>query len=178
MQEVALGIVVKEASVLLVEKKNPKGSSMWRFPGGKVETGESIESAVVREVEEETGIRCLPMAEIATRTWHSKDMKLRFFICEYISGTAKINEPEIFDNVRWVTPDLAEELIGKSAKIQIRNFLNWLVEGEKILKENGEAISLVFRYIKDFQHIDTLNPLPHAIHQLERDESGIDFYES
>lgn len=168
MQEVVIGIVVKDAKVLLIEKKNPRGSPIWRFPGGKVEDRESIEEALVREVKEETGINCLPLAEIATRSWQSKSIKLRFFLCEYISGVSKVNEPEIFNNVKWVSPKLAEKLIGKNAKVQIKKFLNWLIEGKSILREKEDGISLILEYLKDFQHIDTITPLPHAVHQLKQ----------
>lgn len=168
MQEVVVGIVVKDTEVLLVEKKNPKGASIWRFPGGKVEDRESVEEAIVREIEEETGVKCLPLAEIATRNWQSKDMKVRFFICEYIGGISNLNEPEIFDSVKWVAPDLAEKLIGQNAKVQIKNFLNWLIQGKSILKKEGNEIPLVRRYLQDYQYVDKIKPLPPAVYRLKQ----------
>ena len=49
------GIVVRDGSVLLVHR--PKYDD-WSFPKGKLEDGESWEDGAVREVEEETGLRC------------------------------------------------------------------------------------------------------------------------
>ena len=49
------GIVVRDGSVLLVHR--PKYDD-WSFPKGKLEGDESWEDGAIREVEEETGLRC------------------------------------------------------------------------------------------------------------------------
>ena len=43
--------------VLCIQEKKPLIQDLWKLPGGLVETGESIETAVVREIWEETGIK-------------------------------------------------------------------------------------------------------------------------
>jgi len=43
--------------VLLIMKKRGVGVGKWNGPGGKVEPGETIEQSVIREVEEETGLK-------------------------------------------------------------------------------------------------------------------------
>ncbi len=53
----AAGIVFREGLVLAV--KRPQGkvlAGFWEFPGGKAEPGESVEKALIRELEEELGI--------------------------------------------------------------------------------------------------------------------------
>ena len=44
---------------VLIAHRNPSGQmgSRWEFPGGKVEEGESFETAIVREFEEEFGVK-------------------------------------------------------------------------------------------------------------------------
>jgi len=54
---VASVIVVRNREVLLVKRKFEPYSGMWCLPSGFAETGESIEAAALRELNEETGIR-------------------------------------------------------------------------------------------------------------------------
>ena len=51
---IALVLIPAEESVLLV--KQTSGCHYWSLPGGKVERGESLEQAAIREVKEETGL--------------------------------------------------------------------------------------------------------------------------
>jgi 8-oxo-dGTP diphosphatase len=57
--EVAVGILLKEQSLVLMGKR-PSGkpyAGYWEFPGGKLEANESITTALERELHEELGIR-------------------------------------------------------------------------------------------------------------------------
>jgi 8-oxo-dGTP diphosphatase len=55
----AVGAVVRDdrERLLLVRRGHEPGLGRWSLPGGRVEPGESARQAVVREVEEETGLR-------------------------------------------------------------------------------------------------------------------------
>ena len=56
--EVAVGaIVVHDGCLLLVQRGRGAGAGKWAPPGGRVEFGETLVDAVVREVREETGHR-------------------------------------------------------------------------------------------------------------------------
>lgn len=62
---VAVGAVVlnKNREVLLIKRGRPPRKGEWSLPGGAVETGETIEHAVAREVREETGL------DVKVLTW-------------------------------------------------------------------------------------------------------------
>lgn len=49
-----IGVVLRERDVLLVRRANPPDADRWGFPGGKIEPGEPIADAIVRELAEET----------------------------------------------------------------------------------------------------------------------------
>jgi len=54
---VVSAIVMKEREVLLVKRRNQPHKGEWCLPSGFAETGESIQAATLRELEEETGIQ-------------------------------------------------------------------------------------------------------------------------
>ncbi|WP_327376583.1 NUDIX hydrolase [Streptomyces sp. NBC_01216] len=49
------GIVIEDGKVLLLNQ-DTDGPRTWSLPGGKVEDGETLEDALVREMREETGV--------------------------------------------------------------------------------------------------------------------------
>ncbi|MBK1696397.1 NUDIX hydrolase [Rhodovibrio salinarum] len=51
-----IAVVIREAQVLLVRRANPPDAGRWGFPGGKIEPGEPLAQAAVRELMEETGV--------------------------------------------------------------------------------------------------------------------------
>lgn len=52
-------VAVRAGHLLLVQRATDPGQGLWSLPGGRVERGEAMQEAVVREVREETGVDVL-----------------------------------------------------------------------------------------------------------------------
>ena len=50
-------VAVDHGLLLLVKRGTDPGKGLWSLPGGRVESGESVVAAVVRELKEETGLQ-------------------------------------------------------------------------------------------------------------------------
>ncbi|GAB89448.1 NUDIX domain-containing protein [Gordonia rhizosphera] len=63
----AVGAIIrdKQGRFLLVQRRNEPQAGRWTVPGGKVEPGETLAEAVIREVWEETGL----VVEVGERAW-------------------------------------------------------------------------------------------------------------
>ena len=65
MLTVVAAVIERDGLVLIAQRKRGGQHELkWEFPGGKVEAGEAPEAAVVRELEEELGIRARVAGEI------------------------------------------------------------------------------------------------------------------
>ncbi len=67
---VAVSILVREGKVLLIRGEGRTLSGLLSLPGGKIEYGEAVEDAALREFEEETGIRSSFRRHLATIPEH------------------------------------------------------------------------------------------------------------
>jgi 8-oxo-dGTP diphosphatase len=89
------GIVFRGDEVLLIERGKEPLKGFWTLPGGLVEAGERLESAVVRELLEETGLRVRPtkVAAIFERIMPDAEGRTEYhyviidYICELEGGT-------------------------------------------------------------------------------------------
>ena len=77
---------------------------LWEFPGGKVEAGESLEEALIREIREELEADILIVRKICTTT-HEYDfaiVELTTFLCKLQSIGLKNKEHQ---EIKWLTND-------------------------------------------------------------------------
>ena len=105
-QVIGVGVVLNAAGEVLIDQRLEEGllGGMWEFPGGKQEQGETIETCIARELEEELGIAVTVGAELITVDHAYSHKKLRFVVhlCDWVSGEP---QPLASQQVRWVRPD-------------------------------------------------------------------------
>jgi 8-oxo-dGTP diphosphatase len=101
------GIVVRDGRILVVHRPRHED---WSLPKGKLEAGESWEDAAVREVEEETGLRCEVEGEAGRTHYDVPDgpKEVRYFTMVAHGEARAQNE---VDEVRWVSPAAAASLL-------------------------------------------------------------------
>ena len=82
------GIIVHEGRVVLVKRRFEPLAGQWSIPGGAVETGETLESCLIREMAEETGfvIEVGPVIEVLDRITHDDDGRVlyHFVLIDYL----------------------------------------------------------------------------------------------
>jgi 8-oxo-dGTP diphosphatase len=102
----ACALVDVDGRVLLA--KRPAGkqlAGLWEFPGGKVEPGETPEQCLIRELNEELGIRvahaCLAPFVFASHGYDSFHLLMPLFLCRRWEGLVTAREHEA---LAWVKP--------------------------------------------------------------------------
>jgi 8-oxo-dGTP diphosphatase len=84
----------------------------WAFPKGKLYDGETEQEAAVREVEEETGLRCRPEDELGTTSYRDsrgRAKTVRYWVMTPVGGL--LGAANEIDEARWVPRDAAASLL-------------------------------------------------------------------
>src|SRR5215212_97574 len=96
-----------DGRVLLAQR--PEGKPMaglWEFPGGKVETGETPEQTLIRELEEELGIvvkeACLAPLTFASHAYPDFHLLMPLYVCRRWDG---IVTPKEGQKLSWARPN-------------------------------------------------------------------------
>ncbi len=99
MQSVTLCLLVKDDKILLAMKKRGFGVGKWNGVGGKVQEGETIEAAALRELNEEIGVIAGPgqVQGMGSIDFHFKDrpewdQQMHIFLIKNWQGEPKESE--------------------------------------------------------------------------------------
>ncbi len=102
--QIAAGIIWKNGKILIAQRK-PDGllGGLWEFPGGKKRSGESLQAACRRELQEETGVtvRVGPLAQRIEHGYSHFSITLTIFQCKYQNGAPR---PLGCQDLKWVRP--------------------------------------------------------------------------
>lgn len=112
---VVAAIIQDQAGAYLCAKRGDWKSAggKWEFPGGKPEQGETLEQAIVREIQEELGVSIKVIRQFDRST--TENIELVCFSCELLGAkpTASTDHSELrwvkeneLSKLDWAAPDL------------------------------------------------------------------------
>jgi 8-oxo-dGTP diphosphatase len=140
----ALAVVVRQGQVLLVRRANPPDQGRWGFPGGRIQAGESIGAAALRELREETGLLAEAGPAFAALDVIERDVAgglAHHFVliavpCRWLAGEAAPADDAL--EARWFTPAeiaaLGSNASADVAEVAARAIIlaGWAKSGETI----------------------------------------------
>jgi len=115
---VVAGVVLKrDGKYLLVQEKNPSCYGKWNLPAGKVDQGDTLEQAAVREAKEETGFDVELQRKLDVYQVKATDPAKHVYVAVSVGGSLRVPKDELLD-VRWFS---LEEIRQLSADGELRD---------------------------------------------------------
>ena len=107
--EVVAAIIIKDGKVFATQRGYGQWRGWWEFPGGKIESGECPQEALVREILEELDAEIEVGDLLETVEWDYPDFHLTMhcFLCSLLWDSFHLNEHEA---AAWLTPDTLQSV--------------------------------------------------------------------
>ena len=106
--KVSAGVICNDQGrVLLCQRGYGAQAGQWEFPGGKCEAGETYADCLVREIDEELGVRIEVKNELLRMRYEYPDKTIDFAFLQarVVGGEMQVREHKA---VRWLMPDEIE----------------------------------------------------------------------
>jgi 8-oxo-dGTP diphosphatase len=105
--------IFRDDKILLVRRARSPGKGFYSLPGGRVEFGESLHTALHREVDEETALKIeikglAGWREVLPEAPGSGHYLIMSFAARWSSGEPVLNDE--LDDFRWLPPDALGDL--------------------------------------------------------------------
>jgi 8-oxo-dGTP diphosphatase len=98
--DVVAAIIKKDNLYLVAQRNRDKHMGLkWEFPGGKVDPGETLQEALVREIYEELNIDINIHEKLAEKRYKDNEINiiLHYFLCTIKNGVINLNEHEAME---------------------------------------------------------------------------------
>ncbi len=102
--KVIAAIIERDGRILIGKRRTGRFADRWEFPGGKMESGETPEECLTRELAEELGIEAR-VGKLFLSNRHAythMSVELMTFEAEIVSGELCLRE---HTEIRWVLPE-------------------------------------------------------------------------
>ena len=122
--EVVAAIIIRDGKVFATQRGYGQWQDWWEFPGGKIESGECPQEALVREIREELDaeIEVGELLDIVEWDYPDFHLKMHCFICSLLSDSLHLNEheaaiwlaPDTLNSVKWLPADegILDKILG------------------------------------------------------------------
>ncbi len=106
MTTVVAGVLERDGKILICRRRADQAHALkWEFPGGKLETGESPESALARELREELGIEAAIGLEVMRYEFAYPGKQPILLIFLTVANWRGEVQNRIFETIVWEGPD-------------------------------------------------------------------------
>jgi 8-oxo-dGTP diphosphatase len=135
-------VIFRGEEVLLVRRGQEPAKGSWSLPGGLVELGEDLTAAILREVQEETGltVKVLGITAVLERIYRDEADKVPYhyvlvdFACEYVSG--QVTPASDAAAARFVSLNSLKDL-------PLPSFTAQVIQRARDQKENGTFLPVL-----------------------------------
>jgi 8-oxo-dGTP diphosphatase len=111
--------IVRDGRLLLVKRKRPPEAGCWSLPGGKVDFGERVEDAIVREIAEEVGVKIAllrPLGVVQMIGLDSQHWVAPIHLAEIVAGEPENREPGKHEAIVWAPLDAPPSPLAVAAR--------------------------------------------------------------